>query len=200
LVEQLGAREFHVLFGHADPEVHRPEAANAAYRSDLSYLGTFAADRQPALERLFVEPARQSAGRKFLLAGSLYPPTFPWTPNIYFIPHLAPPEHPAFFSSSALTLNVTRRAMAENGYCPSGRQFEAAACGAPILSDAWDGLERFFVPDKEILLAETTEDVLAALSLPPASLQQIGEAGRLRVLKEHTSQARARDLEQILFA
>ena len=200
MVEQLGAREFHVLFGHADPEVHRPEAANAAYRSDLSYLGTFAADRQPALERLFVEPARQSAGRKFLLAGSLYPPTFPWTPNIYFIPHLAPPEHPAFFSSSALTLNVTRRAMAENGYCPSGRQFEAAACGAPILSDAWDGLERFFVPDKEILLAETTEDVLAALSLPPASLQQIGEAGRLRVLKEHTSQARARDLEQILFA
>jgi spore maturation protein CgeB len=200
LVEQLGAREVHVLFGHADPEVHRPEAANAAYRSDLSYLGTFAADRQPALERLFVAPARQSAGRKFLLAGSLYPPTFPWAPNIYFIPHLAPPEHPAFFSSSALTLNVTRRAMAENGYCPSGRLFEAAACGTPILSDVWAGLDLFFAPGKEILLAETTEDVLAALSLPSKSLQAIGEAGRQRVLKEHTSQARARDLEQILFA
>jgi spore maturation protein CgeB len=152
------------------------------------------------LERLFVTPARQSAERKFLLAGSLYPPTFPWTPNIYFIPHLPPPEHPAFFSSSALTLNVTRRAMAENGYCPSGRLFEAAACGTPILSDVWDGLDRFFAPGKEILLAETTEDVLAALSLPPERLQEIGEAGRKRVLKEHTSQARARDLEQILFA
>jgi spore maturation protein CgeB len=200
LTETLGARAVYLLYGHADPSLHRPEAVNEAYRADLSYLGTFAADRQPTLERLFVAPARHRSDKKFLLAGSLYPATFPWTPNIYFIQHLPPAEHPAFFSSSALTLNVTRRAMAENGFCPSGRLFEAAACGTAILSDSWEGLERFFAPGKELLIANTTEEVLNALSLPPEALQAMGKAARARVLEEHTSQARARDLEEILFA
>ncbi|MBV9489052.1 MAG: glycosyltransferase [Verrucomicrobia bacterium] len=200
LVQDLGARAVHVLYGHADPHVYRPEGIRESYRSDLSYLGTFAADRQPALERLFVAPAKQRPDKKFLLAGSLYPSTFPWAPNIYFIPHLAPPEHPAFFSSSILTLNVTRRAMAENGFCPSGRLFEAAACGTPLVSDSWEGLEQFFTPGREILIGNTTQEVLAALDLPSETLQQIGKAARTRVLEEHSSMARARDLERILVA
>ena len=100
--------------------------------------------RGPAGRRssaLFVEPARRAPDRRFLIGGAQYPPVFPWTDNIYFVRHLPPAEHPAFYSSSRLTLNVTRRAMAAMGYCPSGRLFEAAACGAPILSDDWEGLD-----------------------------------------------------------
>jgi spore maturation protein CgeB len=200
LVQSLGARKVHVLYGHADPAVHRPEGCREAYRSNLSYLGTYAADRQPALERLLVTPAAQQPEKKFLLVGSLYPPTFPWQPNLSFIPHLPPAEHPAFFSSSGLTLNVTRHAMAANGYCPSGRLFEAAACGTPVISDAWEGLAQFFVPGQEIFIAKTTADVVDTLNLPAGQLDQIGKAARTRFLEEHTSQARARDLERFLSA
>jgi spore maturation protein CgeB len=80
-----------------------------AYRNDLSYLGTYAADRQAALERLFIDPARRLPGKSFLIGGAQYPQDFPWTPNIRFVRHMPPPEHPAFFGSSRLTLNVTRR-------------------------------------------------------------------------------------------
>ncbi|HEY0792504.1 MAG TPA: glycosyltransferase [Chthoniobacterales bacterium] len=200
LKQTLGAKRVEVLYGHADPAVHRPEKGREAYRSNLSYLGTYAADRQPALERMLVEPAAQQPEKKFLLVGSLYPSSFPWQPNLYFIPHLPPAEHPAFFSSSDLTLNVTREAMAANGYCPSGRLFEAAACGTPVISDVWEGLAQFFVPGQEIFLARDTTDVLRTLSFPSDELYQVGKAARTRFLEEHTSQARARDLERFLCA
>src|SRR5690606_10461611 len=109
-----------------------------------------------------------------------------------------PSEHPAFFSSSRLTLNVTRHAMAEMGWCPSGRLFEAAACGAPIVSDVWPGLESFFEPGREILLARDAKDVLAALDLSDAELTRIARAARERTLAEHTSDCRADELLGIL--
>jgi spore maturation protein CgeB len=132
--------------------------------------------------------------RRFLIAGALYPHDFPWAKNIYFVRHLPPGEHPAFFSSSRLTLNVTRAAMAEMGWCPSGRLFEAAACGAPILSDQWEGLDSFFTPGEEILVAETTAHTLAALDLEDRELKRIGANARERVLAEHSSARRAEDL------
>jgi spore maturation protein CgeB len=194
LRSRLGARRVLPLYGHVDPAVHRPVGAAGHYRSDLSYLGTWSADRQSAVEALLVEPARQSPERRFLIGGAQYPQDFPWAPNIYFVRHLPPSEHPAFFSSSRLTLNVTRKAMAEMGWCPSGRLFEAAACGAPLLSDAWEGLETFFMPDEEILVARDTSDVLAALALSDAELARIAGNARDRVLAEHTSERRAEDL------
>src|SRR5205085_9249268 len=100
-----------------------------------------------------LEPARRLRQRRFVLGGSQYPLDFPWTPNVFYMQHVAPAYHPAFFSSSRLTLNVTREPMAATGYCPSGRLFEAAACGAPILSDEWAGLDHFFEPGREILVA-----------------------------------------------
>jgi spore maturation protein CgeB len=112
--------------------------------------------------------------------------------------HLPPPDHPAFFSSSRLTLNVTREAMAAMGWCPSGRLFEAAACGAPILSDSWEGLDRFFEPGREILVADTTAEAVAAIELSDAELRRMADAARARVLAEHTSAARVRDLEAAL--
>lgn len=195
LQEQLGARRVAPLYGHVDPEVHRPVQPIPRFAADLSYLGTYAADRQAALEALFIAPARQRPERRFLLGGAQYPQDFPWTENIFFVRHLPPPEHPAFFASSRLTLNITRQAMAEMGWCPSGRLFEAAACGTPILSDDWEGLDAFFTPGREILVAKTTEDAVRALDLDPEELERIARNARERVLSEHTSARRARDFE-----
>lgn len=194
----LGAGRVAPLYGSVDPGVHFPVAAQPQYRADLSYIGTYAADRQRGVDALFLGPARRLPDRWFVLAGAQYPPDFPWTPNVAFVRHLPPAEHSAFYCSSALTLNVTRQPMAEMGYCPSGRLFEAAACGVPVLSDAWAGLEDFFTPGEEILVARDTEDVLAALRRPAAELAEIGRAARERTLAEHTAARRARTLEQLL--
>ncbi len=197
---RLGARRVAPLYGHVDPAVHRPVPQAARFAADLSYLGTYAADRQAALEELFVEPARARPGSRFLIGGAQYPADFPWTENIFFVRHLPPPDHPAFFCSGRLTLNVTRRAMAAMGWCPSGRLFEAAACGAAILTDAWEGLDAFFTPGAELIVASTTAEALAAVDLSDAELRHIGEAGRARVLAEHTSDHRARDFEEAVAA
>jgi len=111
---------------------------------------------------------------------------------------MPPPEHAAFFSSSRLTLNVTRRDMAQMGWCPSGRLFEAAACGTAIVSDRWPGIEEFFLPGREILLAETGSDVIAAMSQDDETLKALGEQARARLLAEHSSQHRAREMVSLL--
>src|SRR5205823_2614633 len=148
-----------------------------------------------ALERLFIEPARRLPEQKFLIGGAQYPEAFPWTSNIFFARHVAPAEHPGFFCSSRLTLNVTRGAMASMGYCPSGRLFEAAACGVPILSDWWEGLDTFFETGSEILVARTPEEAVAAIEHPDAALARLARAARERTLDEYTADRRARDLE-----
>jgi spore maturation protein CgeB len=200
LRKRLGARRVAALYGSVDPEVHRPVQAERRFRADLSYLGTYAPDRQEGLERLFLEPARLSPGKGFLVGGSMYPAGFPWRENISWIPHVVPGDHPAFYASSPLTLSVTRRAMAEMGWCPSGRLFEAAACGVPVLSDQWQGLQDFFTPGAEILVADTTEEALAAVSTPRARLRRMGRAARDRALAEHTATVRAQQLEHVLAA
>jgi spore maturation protein CgeB len=194
LKTRLGARRVLPLYGHVDPDVHRPARPAPHYRCDFSYLGTWSADRQAGVETLLVEPARRAPDRRFLIAGALYPQDFPWANNIYFVRHLPPGEHPAFFSSSRLTLNVTREAMAAMGWCPSGRLFEAAACESPILSDWWDGLASFFAPGEEILVAQSTEDTLAALDRSDSELRRIAARARERVLAEHSSAHRADEL------
>jgi spore maturation protein CgeB len=198
LRDRLGARRTAALYGSVDPGVHRPVPPDPGYRADLSYLGTFAVDRQAALEELFIGPARRLPEHRFVLGGACYPADFPWTKNIFFVRHLPPVEHPAFFSSSRLTLNVTRAAMATMGYCPSGRLFEAAACGTPVLSDVWEDLDSFFAPGREILLARDGTDVEAALGMDDGELHRIGRAARERVLEEHTADRRAEELVELL--
>ena len=131
-----------------------------------------------------------------MIGGAQYPQDFSWTDNIFFWRHVAPDDHPRFYAAARATLNVTRRAMAESGWCPSGRLFEAAACAAPILSDWWDGLDEFFVPEREILIVRTTKDVLAALDLSDAEIDRIGEAARARALADHTADRRAAELDR----
>lgn len=198
LKSMLGAERTTPLYGSVDPAVHRPVSDGAEKPAALSYLGTYAQDRQESLERLFVEPARRRADLTFLLGGSLYPEDFPWTENMVYDRHVAPPDHSRFYCSSRLTLNVTRRAMALTGYCPSGRLFEAAACRVPVLSDFWVGLDRFFEPNREILIADTTEAALQAIDLPAPQLAEIGRRARERALETHTAECRARELERII--
>jgi spore maturation protein CgeB len=200
LRSRLGARRVAPLYGHVDPERHHPVPPEDQYRSDLSYLGTYAADRQQGVESLLIEPARRLPQRRFLIGGAQYPVDFPWTPNIFFVRHMPPPQHPAFFCSSRLTLNVTRQAMAEFGHCPSGRLFEAAACGAPLLSDWSAGLDAFFDPGREILIAHSTEDAVAAVETSDRELQAIARAARERTLEQHTSDRRAAEFEEALDA
>ena len=190
----LGARKALPLYGCVDATAHFPVPPLPRYEADLSYLGTYAADRQDGVERLLVGAARQLPERRFVIGGSMYPRDFPWTDNIWFLAHVPPPDHPAFYCSSKMTLNVTRAAMARMGYCPSGRLFEAAACATPILSDTWEGLETFFERGKEILIAGDTHEAVDALSLPPEELMRIGAAARQRVLADHTSDRRAEQL------
>ena len=198
LRQHLGGRRVAALYGSVDPEVHKPVASDAHYHTDLSYLGTYAADRQPALQQLFLEPARRSPKKQFLVGGALYPHDFPWSDNVSFVSHVPPSQHPAFYSSSRLTLSITRAAMAEMGYCPSGRLFEAAACETPVLSDAWDGLQEFFEPGREILVASSASEVDEFLALDPEELRSIGRAARERVLAEHTAEHRSQQLLSLL--
>jgi spore maturation protein CgeB len=190
----LGARRAAPLYGSVDPDVHRPSEPAAAFRGDLSYLGTYAASRQATLELLFLEPAARLPERTFVLAGSMYDASFPWRENVRYVRHLEPALHPAFFCSSPLTVSVTRAEMAALGHCPSGRLFEAAACGVPVLSDWFDGLDRFFAPGEEILVAGSAEDAAAAVTLPREALRRMGARARERALSEHTAAARARQL------
>ena len=198
LRSRLHARAAAPLYGSVDPNEHRPVTPVSAYRSDLSYLGTYAEDRQRALAELFLEPARRLPSMRFLIGGAQYPSSFPWSENIHFKRHLPPAEHPAFFSSSRMTLNVTRHAMANMGWCPSGRLFEAAACGVPILSDSWAGLDHFFTPGSEIFVAENSDDAVAAIALDDATLRAVAAAARERTFAEHTAERRAAELESLL--
>lgn len=197
---RLGARFVAPFYGCVDPERYRPALQPNNLRAELSYLGTYAADRQRELNRLFVEPARRRPNRRFILGGAQYPANFPWCSNIFFERHVAPAKHPRFYATARATLNITRAAMAAYGWCPSGRLFEAAACAAPILTDSWDGLDDFFLPGSEVLVVRTTDDVLAALDLSDRELGRIGAAARERALAEHTADQRTAELAGLLSA
>ncbi len=197
LKTRLGAMRVAPLYGWVDPVSHHPVGAVERFRCAFSYLGTYAADRQAAVTELFLRPAAALPQEKFLIGGAQYPAEFPWSSNLYFTQHLEPAQHPAFFCSSRATLNATRQAMAEYGYCPSGRLFEAAACGVPLFSDTWEGFEQFFTPGEEVLTVRSTDDVLAGLSRSDAELRRMAVQARARTLEQHTADARVLELERL---
>lgn len=196
LQRELGARRAAPLYCSVDTRLYRP--TGAPRRWELGYLGTYSADRQPKLQRLLLEPARRVPEARFIVAGPQYP-DIAWPRNVERREHIAPFEHPDFYSSQLATLNVTRRDMVDAGYSPSVRLFEAAACGVPVVSDIWPGIESFFVPDREILLAETSEDVVRHLAeLSEAKRAALAARARERVLREHSAARRAAWLEELL--
>lgn len=197
LERDYGAKAARPLYCSVDPALYYPEAVPQTW--DLGYLGTYSEDRQPPLERLLLEPARRSPEKRFAVAGPQYP-AIDWPENVTRTDHLPPSEHRAFYNAQRFTLNVTRAAMVRAGFAPSVRLFEAAACGVPIISDTWEGLETFFTPGEEILLAESPEDTLKYLELSEAERREIGARARSRVLREHTAARRAQELESYLLA
>lgn len=196
LETSYGARRALPLYCSVDETRYRP--MDVPRRWDLGYLGTYSLDRQPALERLLLEPARQAPEKKFVVAGPMYPDDIVWPENVERIAHLPPAEHAAFYNAQAWTLNITRADMIEAGYSPSVRLFEATACGVPVISDAWDGLETFFVPGEEIVIARSRDDVLATILGPEEDHNLIAAAGRARCLAAHTAGHRAAALETAL--
>jgi spore maturation protein CgeB len=200
LKTRLGARHVAPLYGCVDPDVYHPAEPEERFRSALSYLGTYSADRQDALDVPLLEPARRRPNLRFVIGGPQYPGEIRWPQNVLFLPHVPPAEHPAFYCSAKLTLSVTRQAMAAMGYCPSGRLFEAAACGAPMVSDEWEGLDYFVEPGEEILVARTTGHVIDALEMTEEELKRMARAARERALTAHTAAHRAAELENILEA
>jgi spore maturation protein CgeB len=194
LETELGARAARPLYCSSDPEIYKPQ--REVKRWACGYLGTYSADRQPSVDELLLQPARRLTTQDFVVAGALYPPGIRWPENVERIEHLPPSEHRRFYNAQRYTLNVTRADMIEAGYSPSVRLFEAAACGTPIISDYWRGLETLFEPGHEILVARGGDDVERILrDVPETERRAVGARARARVLAEHTSEHRALELE-----
>ena len=182
------------LYCSVDPEVHYPENCSSTW--DLGYLGTYSTDRQPTLDRLLCSPAAEWKAGNFVVAGAQYPGEIRWPNNTQRIEHLPPETHRNFYTAQRFTLNVTREQMIMAGYSPSVRLFEAAACAVPVISDQWPGLDHFFIPGEEILLASTGDDVLDYLrGFPEEERTAVGERARRKVLDLHSAARRAEELE-----
>ena len=182
-----------------DTDLYKPQAVRADYRCDLSYLGTYARDRQPKLLDLLNKTAAMLPDRDFIVAGAMYPEDITWQANVKRLTHVAPPDHPDFYSSARFTLNLTRADMVQAGYSPSVRLFEAAACGAAILSDEWPGIAEFLTPGEEILLPRDAAETAAILTeVSDSERIRMGQRARERILAEHTSAHRAKQFERIV--
>jgi spore maturation protein CgeB len=198
LESRFGAKRAVPLYCSFDPDRYGWREPDPRYCCDLSYMGTYASDRQKKLEELFCQAAVAMPQQDFLLAGSQYPTQIVWPKNVRRIVHLEPEFHPYFYSSSLFTLNLTRDEMVKAGYSPSVRIFEAAGCGTAIISDAWPGLETFFTLNEEILLASSSDDVVSFLKMDQHEAKKIGRRAQERVLAEHSAAQRALEFEQIV--
>lgn len=197
LEKVFGSPRARALYCSVDPAAYHPEPVPR--RWDLGYLGTYSADRQPTLDRLLLQVAARERARSFVIAGSQYPEGLKAGENVERISHLPPREHRRFYNEQRFTLNVTRADMIAAGYSPSVRLFEAAACGTPIISDRWEGLDSFFEIGREILVADDTADMIRLLrEFPEDRAREMGAAARAKVLALHTAGHRARELEQYL--
>jgi spore maturation protein CgeB len=195
LEQEFGSPMAKPLYCSVDPDLYYPEPAST--RWDLGYMGTYSEDRQPALTRLLIEPARAWSEGRFAVSGPQYPKEVRWPHNVHRIQHLPPKRHRGFYNAQHFTLNLTRADMIAAGFSPSVRLFEAAACGTPIISDPWDGIETLFEPGSEILIAHSSSEVLGYIrDIPEAERRALGERARVRVLAEHTAAHRAEELEK----
>lgn len=192
--KKFGARKARTLYCSFDPKIYFPEREKPNW--DLGYMGTYSKDRQSSLDLLLIQPARQQSDLRAVVAGSMYPSEVNWPKNVARIEHLPPEAHRRFYNAQRFTLNVTRADMIKAGYSPSVRLFEAAACGTPIITDYWPGLEKFFKPHTEILPVLSGNGVLDYLrNISEEHRLAIGDQARTRVLREHTPEQRVIQLE-----
>ena len=196
LQKKYKARMARPLYCSVDPDLYYPEPAAGTSGFDMGYLGTYSADRQPVLDRLMLRAASRWRTGRFIVVGPQYPDSVAWPPNVERVIHLAPADHRRFYNRLRFTLNVTRKDMVEAGYSPSVRLFEAAACGTPIVSDSWPGLDHFFIPGSEILVSRHADDTLGYLhDLDDDARRSIAQRARERVMSAHTAAHRAVEVE-----
>jgi spore maturation protein CgeB len=194
LEQEFGSPMARPLYCSVDPDLYYPEPTEN--RWDLGYMGTYSDDRQPGLDRFLLQPARTWQDGRFVVAGPQYPKKMRWPRNVQRIQHLPPKRHRGFYNAQHFTLNLTRADMIAAGFSPSVRLFEAAACGTPIISDCWEGIETLFEPGLEILIARSSSDVLQWIhDMPEEQRRALGQRARSRVLAEHTAAHRAAELE-----
>jgi spore maturation protein CgeB len=197
VAQTYGSQAVRALYCSVDTDVYVPTGATPRY--DLGYLGTYSPDRQPSLERLLMEPARRATHFSFIVGGAQYPNGIEWPSNVDFVGHVPPADHPDFYNSCRFALNITRVDMVSAGYSPSVRLFEAAACGTPIISDVWCGLETFFTPPHEIVFAATADEVIVVLDgMNESARRLMADQARARVMEAHTAKCRALELERFI--
>ena len=196
----FGARQCVPIYNALDPHTHHPAAPDSKFAGDLGFLGNRLPDREARVDEFFFRAAKLCPHRKFVLGGCGWEDK-PMPPNVRWVGHVYTRDHNAFNSSARAVLNVSRQGMATHGYSPTSRVFEAAGAGACIISDAWDGIEMFFEPGAELLVAHNAEEVAQHLeTLTPRRAGVIGAAALRRVLRHHTYAQRVRQLEQLLGA
>ena len=193
-----GAADCVPVYNALDPATHHPDAADPSYAADLSLLANRLPDRERRIEEFFLRAASLSPDRAFLLGGAgWHDKGVP--ENVRAIGHVPTARHNAFNASARAVLNVSRDSMAANGFSPATRVFEAAGAGACLITDAWEGIELFLEPGREVLVVRDGRDVAEALaSVTPERARAIGHAARQRVLRDHTYEQRARQLDALL--
>jgi len=196
--EKLGARLCVPIYNALDPHTHHPAPADPRFAADLAFLGNRLPDRERRVEQFFLEAAALRPEKKFLIGGSGWPDK-PMPVNVRHAGHVSTRDHNAFNCTPAAVLNVNRESMARYGFSPPTRVFEAAGAGACLITDAWEGLELFLEPAREVLVARDGGEVAAQLdALSPERARAIGRAALKRVLAEHTYTHRSAQLEAVL--
>jgi spore maturation protein CgeB len=194
----LGARQCVPIYNALDPETHHPVAPDPRFEADLAFLGNRLPDREARVEEFFLRAAQALPGRRFLLGGAGWE-TKPLPGNVHLLGHVGTADHNAFNCTPLAVLNVSRESMARNGFSPATRVFEAAGAAACIVTDAWEGLDRFLEPSVEVLAARDGAEVAEIVAgLGPDRARAVGLAARRRVLAEHTYARRAEEVEVAL--
>jgi spore maturation protein CgeB len=196
--ESLGAKLCVPIYNGLDPETHYPVARDSRFEADLGFLGHRLPDREARVEQFFLNAAEQLPEQKFLLGGIGWD-SKPLPANVKNLGHVYTPDHNAFNCTPRAVLNISRASMARYGFSPATRVFEAAGAGACLITDAWTGIERFFDPGEEILVAHSGEEVAAhVVNLTPHRARQVGQAAYRRALAQHTYAERAAQFDTIL--
>jgi spore maturation protein CgeB len=194
----LGARDCVPVYNALDPDTHFPVVPARRFEARLGFLGNRLPDREARVEEFFLRAAALLPEHSMLLGGSGWEgKTLP--PNVRYLGHVYTADHNAFNCTPLAVLNVSRESMARYGFSPATRVFEAAGAAACVITDAWEGLELFFEPGTEILVARDGAQVAEhARGLDAAAAHRIGQAAWLRVLAHHTYAHRAAQLEALL--
>ena len=194
----FGARECLPIYNALDPQTHHPVPPDPVFACDLAFLANRLPDRERRVEEFFLRPAALLPDKRFLIGGNGWHDK-PVPHNVHAIGHVGTAQHNAFNCTPLAVLNVARDSMAEVGFSPATRVFEAAGAGACLITDAWEGIGMFLEPNREVLVARDGQDVAEQLAaLTPNRAKAIGQAALRRVLAEHTYELRAAAVDAAL--